>query len=222
MAKLNMLSRVLPLAILTLASSSLFAQDSRTAPQQSVTVSSPIIHPAQLPGESVLYTNLGSSTDTYNDGTGWTISGPDSELGFSQAIGQPYTPTANSTLHGIQVAFQWAGGGTNNGAVAVFSDDAGLPGKPLKVWNVSNLPTFGTCCDLVTVKDAAGLKLAAGTQYWVVVGTDKSSETAYDVWDFTWNGSTGTVAYEGNESTGGAWSSFDGNQAAMAIYGSTP
>ncbi|MFZ0285319.1 MAG: choice-of-anchor R domain-containing protein, partial [Terriglobales bacterium] len=207
-------------AILALAGSSLFAQDART-PLMSVTKGSPNIHPSQayFPGLVKLYTNLGSKTDTYTDNTGWTISGPDSIIGSSQAIAQPYTPSADATIEGIQVAAQWAGSGTNEGAVAVFSDKNGLPGKPLKVWNVKNLPTFGTCCDLVTVKDPAGLKVNAGTQYWVVVGTDTASETAWDVWDFTWNESTGTVAYEGNDSTGGLWMTFDGTQSAMAIYG---
>jgi len=213
------------LAILTLAGSNLFAQNAKT-PQMSVTKSSPVIHPSQasLPPFITLYSNLGTKTDTYTDNSGWTISGPDSVLGFSQAIAIPWTPSANSTIQGLQVAFEWSGvqGGTNNGAVAVFSDNAGLPGNPLKVWNPSGLPTFGTCCDLVTVIDRAGIKVSAGTQYWIAVGTDKASETAYDVWDFTWNEIQGTVAFEGNMSTNGVWETFTGTLPAFAIYGTTP
>ena len=226
MVRTKMSLSVLCLAILALVSSNLFAQNAQNAktPQMSVTVGSPIIHPADAPppGVKVLYSNLGSKTDTYTDSSGWTISGPDSELGFSQAIGIPWTPTTNSTIQGLQVALQWAGGGTNNGAVAVFSDASGLPGSPLKFWNPANLPSFGTCCALVTVRAVAGVKVTAGTQYWIVVGTDFPSETAFDVWDFTWNEISGTVAFEGNTSTNGVWETFTGTLPAFAIYGSTP
>jgi hypothetical protein len=226
MVRTNLLFQSLCLGILTLASSNLVAENPQNAksPQVSVTVGSPVIHPsnAPIPGVQVLYSNLGSKTDTYTDGSGWTISGPDSVLGFSQAIAIPWTPTTNSTIQGLQVAMQWAGDGTNNGAVAVFSDDNGLPGKPLKVWNPSNLPTFGTCCALVTVEDKSGIKAAAGTQYWIAVGTDNGSTTAYDVWDFTWNEITGTVAFEGNVSTNGVWETFTGTLPAFAIYGTSP
>lgn len=215
-------SMLLCIGLLTLTGS-LVAQDAKAGPQEAITKGSNIIRQADAPppGVSVLYSNLGSKTDTYYDSEGWTIAGPESELGFSQNIAEPYTPTANSTIKGLQVAAQWAGGGTDNVAVALLADSNGAPGSVIKVWNVSNLPTFGTCCGLVTVVDKAGIPVTAGTQYWIAVGTDKASVTAFDVWDYTYNLSSGTFAYEGTN-TSNVWEVTSGTQSAFAVYGTTP
>ncbi len=209
--------------LLTLACGVMMAQDAKLFPHQSITTGSNIVHQSDAPpaGYITLYSNLGSKSDTYYESQGWTIAGPTSELGFSQNIASPYTPSANSTIQGLQVAVTYAGGGTDAAAVAIFTDANGLPGKPLKVWNPTNLPTFGDCCSLVTVIDKAGVKVAAGTQYWIVVGTDALSTTSFDVWDFTWNQIQGTVAFAGS-GNGNVWQTFTGTVPAYAIYGNTP
>jgi hypothetical protein len=203
-------------------SASLFAADGKTIAHQSIAKGSNIVHqaPAPPPGVKVLYSNLGPKTDSYNEGQGWTIAGPQSVLGFDQAIAQPYTPSANSTIEGLQLGLGYVEGG-NSFAVAVFTDEGGLPGKPIKVWNAQNAGVFGTCCTLVTLADKAGIPVTAGTQYWVVVGWDSSSETLYGVWDQTYNNSQGTVAFAATGNSN-VWETFTGTQSAYAIYGSTP
>jgi|GEM_PF-6930390 hypothetical protein len=207
------------IALLTLASS-LFAAEVK--PHQSITKGSNIVHqaPAPPPGVSVLYSNLGPKNNAYNGNQGWTIAGPQSALGFDQAIAQPYTPAADSTIQGLQLGLGYVEG-ANTFAVAIFTDASGLPGKPIKVWNATNIANFGTCCTLATVVDKAGIKVTAGTQYWVVVGWDNASETLYGVWDQTYNGSQGTVAFA-STGNGNVWETFTGTQSAYAIYGTTP
>jgi len=209
------------LGILALASSVMMAQDSKL-PHQSITKKSNIIHeaPAPPPGIVTLYTNLGPTGDTYDGGQGWTISGPDSVLGFDQAIAQPYTPTANSTIKGVQLGLGYVEGGDDFG-VAIYSDANGLPGNPIQEWVPQVGGTFGTCCTLDTVTDKDGTKVTAGTQYWIVVGWSNTNLTLYGVWDFTYNQSQGTVAFAASDNAN-KWKTFSGTQTAYAIYGTTP
>ena len=221
MVKTRVLPATLCLAALALASTSLFAQDNKVAPPVTIVEGSPIIHKAEAPPPGVikLYSNLGTGSDVYYSSEGWTISGLESIIGAQQAIGLAYTPSADSTIEGVQVGVGYVTG-ANTVAVAIFSDENDAPGKPLKVWNPINLPTFGTCCTLVTVKDAAGIKVAAGTQYWLVVGTDTESETTWDAWNFSYNQVSGTISVYTSGS--GVWTTQTTTLPAAAIYGSTP
>jgi hypothetical protein len=221
MVKTRVLPATLCLAALALASTSLFAQDNKVAPPVTIVEGSPIIHKAEAPppGAKVLYSNLGTGSDVYYSSEGWTISGPDSVIGTQYAAALAYTPSADSTIEGAQVGVGYVTG-ADTVAVAIFSDENGAPGKPLKVWNPVNLPTFGTCCTLVTVKDAAGIKVAAGTQYWLVVGTDAASETSWDAWNFNYNQVSGTMSFY--STSNGSWSTQNTTLGAAAIYGSTP
>ncbi len=221
-------SRVLPttlcLAILALAGSNLFAQDNKLAPLGAVTERSSVIHTATAPapGAKVLFSNLGSKTDAYDGSDGWLIAGPDNSYDDeSQAIANPFTLSARSTIQGIQIALTYYGYGANSSYVAIFTDESGLPGKLLKAWAVANLPTFGDCCTLITIKDAAGVKVTGATQYWLVAGTYGSDENdTVNVWNFTYNDADGPIAYEGS-ATGGVWTLYtEGSDNAFALYGS--
>lgn len=215
--RIRILISVIGLTILILATNNLFAQKA----QMTVTEGSPFIQLADPPpaGYVTLFSNLGPQGDLYNDGSGWAISGPDSSYGYYQNIAVAYAPTVNSTIQGLQVAFEYYGPGTNAGAVAILADEDGLPGRVLKVWNVVNLPKYGTCCRLVTVTDSAGIPVPAGTQVWIALGTDKQSETAYDSWDWTYNDlAQGPYAFQATNSNG-KWVLDNGNLPAYAIYG---
>jgi len=222
MIKTRVLLPAIGLAILTLAGSNLFAQD---APQMTLAERSPFTQLADAPpsGYVTLFSNLGPSNDAYDDEQGWAITGPDSNAVFGyQNIAVPYTPTSNSTILGLQVALLYYGSGTNAGAIAILSDSNGLPGNLIKFWNVSNLPKIGTCCKLVTVTDPAGINVTAGTQYWIAVGTDKPSDTAYDSWDWTYKDlDQGPYAFQGTN-TQGMWEPDTGQLPAYAIYGTVP
>jgi hypothetical protein len=218
MIKTRVLLPAVGLAILTLAGSKLFAQGPA---QITLTERSPIIQLADAPppGYATLYSNLGPANDSYDDEVGWAITGPDGNA-FWQNIAIPYTPTANSTIQGLQVALEYYGEGINAGAISILSDNDGLPGKVLKSWDVSNLPKFGTCCKLVTVTVPAGIQVTAGTQVWIAVGTDKASDSAYDSWEQTYKLLVkGPYAWQGSNSNG-KWTYIDnGATPAFAIYG---
>jgi hypothetical protein len=204
------------LAILTLASGNLFAQKA----QITVTKPSAFVELANTPppGLATLFSNLGPQGDLYSDDLGWAVTGPDNSLYGWQNVAMPYTPTADATVQAIQVAFEYYGPGTNGGAVSFMSDIGGLPGKVLKAWSVSNLPKYGTCCRLVTLKDATGINMTAGTQYWIALGTDKGSASADDSWDWTYNAlAQGPFAFESGSTNG--WAHDSGNLTAFAIYG---
>ena len=217
-------SILLSIGVLTLASGLLAAKGVKLSPQMAISKGSPVVHlkDAPPPGLIVLYSNLGSKSDAYDDTGGWLIEGPNNPVTLnSQAIANPYVPTADSTVKGIQIALGYLGAGTNNATVAIFTDNGGLPGKMLGHLDVNNLPTFGTCCALVTIRDPKGFKVKAGTTYWLVAGTDKASNTAYDAWAYTWNDSQGPIAFEGT-ATNNVWTAFTGSVNAYAIYGTTP
>lgn len=163
-----------------------------------------------------IFSNLGSSSDAYSSGTGWLILGSASAYGESEEVGMPFTPKAKASLMQIQVAFQYYSSGTNAGVVALYSDSAGLPGKAMKSWDVSNLATFPGCCTLVTVKAKKPIKLKKGTQYWVVEATDSKSADSEDVWNYTYNSVTGNFAYN---LAGAGWTSYNSYLSGFGVFG---
>jgi hypothetical protein len=140
-----------------------------------------------------IYSNLGSKTDAYDDSTGLTVNGP-AASGGEQWVAVPFTPKNNAEVTKIEVAVQYDQG-TNGVTISLYTDKSGLPGKPLHTWNLTNLPTFGTCCTLDVAKDAKGLNVKKGTQYWIVASTNKSTENASDAWDVNYKDASGTFAY---------------------------
>ncbi len=201
-----------------------FRAGQQTGPLGAVTERSNVVHTATPPPPSVkvLFSTLGSKSDAYDGSNGWLIAGPTNSYDDeNQAIANPFTLSANSTIQGIQIALTYYGYGENSSYVAIFSDASGLPGTLLKAWKVSNLPTFGDCCTLPTIRDAAGFKVSGGVQYWLVAGTNGTSENGtVDVWNYTYNDSQGAIAFE-NAGTGNAWTAYTGNNA-FALYGTTP
>lgn len=218
---------LLCLAVLPLACMTLLAQDANDhgvivfqgKPTWAWTMRpSTIVRPAVIPDATKLYTiysNLGSKTDTYDDTTGAYVSGPGSSHG-QQWVALPFTPKSNAEVTEIEVAVGHYTG-TNGATISLNADKSGLPGKAVHTWNLTNLPTFGTCCKLDVVKDAPGLKVKKGTQYWIVASTNKSTESTEDVWDRTWNDSTGEAAFN----TGSGWQLYQGGQHiyAFAVFG---
>jgi len=139
-------------------------------------------------GLTTILDNLGVK---YPDGvywccTGGTIWGPDESLTnpsitFWDAVA--FTPSTSLSVTKISVAVGWVNYGEtySDFILSLNNDNNNTPGTVIKQWTVKNLPTFGSCCTVDTKGDA-GLPVTAGTQYWVVVSTQKKS----DVWA-AWN-----------------------------------
>jgi hypothetical protein len=89
-----------------------------------------------------------------------------------------FTPSANHTVTKVEVAVGFVEG-TNGLVLGLYSDASGVPGKAIKTWALSSLPTFGSCCTVEARTDAAGISVTAGTQYWIVLKTNKKETTTW-------------------------------------------
>jgi hypothetical protein len=153
------------------------------------------------PKLKTIYSNLGTGSSAYNCCVGWTISATGSVVGSENWVANAFTPAANATIVQIDLGVGYVTG-TNSVEVAIATDNGGKPGRFLDNWDLGNLPTFGTCCTLITVKDGdEGIAVKANTQYWLVVKTDaKKSPDTWNAWNLD-NSATGQLA----NNTGTGW-----------------
>ena len=114
--------------------------------------------------------------------TGYNIMGPSSGVG-EQWMAAAFTVHANHTATKITVAVGYSQGTINGAVLGLKDDNNGIPGTWLKSWTLSGLPTFGTCCALVSGSDTSGIPLIAGQQYWVVLKTNASQLDTVDAWN---------------------------------------
>jgi hypothetical protein len=195
------------------------------APQIALSPRSQVIQPANGPDPGLIkiHSNLGSKKDAYDDGISWDITGPGNLHWGVGYLAMPFTPKVNSVAMEVLIALGYIGGGSNSGTIAIFTDAAGVPGKALQTWVGYNFPPAGDCCQLVAFKNAHGIPLQGGTQYWIVAATGSAntgwgSQQAQYQWDFAWNDLQGKVAFL-NGNTNGEWLAFKDNLAAFAVYG---
>jgi hypothetical protein len=170
-----------------------------------------VVHPA---GTKTIFSNLGPSTNAYYDGNGWLVCGPSSSLDESQWIGLPFIPAQNSTVTKISVSVGYDGSGANQFILSLNNDSSGSVGTVIEQKTMKNLPTFGTCCTLVTWKLKTPQPVTAGTQYWVVASTptsgtgdDTLAAWAFSIYDwFDYNiesgGWTGSFGFTGIPAAG--------------------
>jgi hypothetical protein len=205
------------LFVLTLASGVLLAQSSDLKVAHT-THSGPITPSAKpSPKLTTIFSNLGpTSTNAYNDTTGYYVLGPDNSVGLpEQGIGVPFIPAANAHVEQLQVAVGWESG-TSLVNVGLYSDNAGVVGTLLSTGHASTIPVFGTCCQLVTV-NIKSTAVTAGTQYWIVVTSDDTKAP-----DFTGVFAASNLAIIGGDVGLAGWFSFTTNTPAAAARGSVP
>ena len=174
------------------------------------------VPPQAVPaGLTLIYNNLYTQTDLYDDTSGWSIAGP-AAYGYSFFSGIPFTPRSNSHVLQARAAVHYFSG-ANQVDLSIYSDAGGVPGALLAgPVTVTNLPNGGTCCALA-VADFTPLTVTAGTQYWLVVdtpltgtGSDFSGE-----WDMV--ARIVPIAFNGN---GFGWSAGTANDLpAGAVLG---
>jgi hypothetical protein len=115
----------------------------------------------------------------------------------------------------LQVAVGWISG-TKLVDVGLYSDNAGVVGTALATGHSTHLPTFGSCCQLVTV-NIASTAVTAGTQYWIVANSDDTNgPDLAAVWQSSNDANTG-----GDVALGG-WFTFSNNLPAAAAKGTVP
>lgn len=180
--------------------------------------SAPIVaRQPQLPlGTTEIYSTFNTDVDNaYDCCGGWTVSAVGSILGFQQDVAMPFTPAADGTVRAIHAAVGWVTG-TNGVAISLNADAGGVPGAALKKGSVTGLPVFGNCC--VTASIIGGAPVTAGTQYWVVVRTNKQSADTWNAWNYNNIGLAGTFAFN----TGIGWQLSSSSLSAFNVVGRAP
>lgn len=169
----------------------------------------------------VIFSNLKTKTDLYNDIEGNVVSGPNSTMYGLEFLGMPFTPKLNSHVSEVRVAVQYLGSGANQVNLSVYSDSGGAPGTLLAgPVTVNALSAFGTCCTLA-VADFSPTAVTAGTRYWVTADTP-STGTGSDftgVWDWV-----ATPTFLQARDKGAGWVPFEGSPAESAgeVLGTVP
>jgi hypothetical protein len=122
-----------------------FAQDEPSSPGvvQSTEDSSIRVPTIENPvGLTVIYSNLGSSTNAYNGIIGFQVAGPASNVGkWFDAF--PFVPKSNAHVSQISIPIQYTSG-ANRVNVSLHSNAGGVPGAILSGPHVfKNLPASG-------------------------------------------------------------------------------
>ena len=212
------------LFLMMLSTSLLFAQAKHNGRTTTTKEKSAIHVPSQdePAGLKKIYSNLGKSkTDRFLDTNGWTIAGPNAGIGVTQYIGMPFTPKVNAHVTQTQLAVEWVQG-DNQVNVSLYGDAGGVPGTKLTgPVTVTNLGTFGTCCQLA-VANLTSTAVTAGTQYWVVVD-EPSTGAGSNTWA-AWAFVPTLFPFAFFNPANGGWLAADGAsaEAAGAVYGTTP
>jgi hypothetical protein len=117
-----------------------------------------------------IFSNLGPPTSAYV-GSGFTLSGPLSALGYKTFMAIAFSSAANAHVREVRAAVQYSGSGANQVNLSLYSDNGGVPGTLMAgPVTVTNLPSFFTCCTLAVAKFPA-VPITAGVRYWVVADT---------------------------------------------------
>src|SRR5579871_4411731 len=91
------------------------------------------------PKKAVIFDSIGSGG--YNCCSGWTISGPSSQIGEQIWSADQITPTANGKITSVVAGVGYVTG-NNSVELAIYADSSGVPGKMLWSADVSSLPVF--------------------------------------------------------------------------------
>jgi hypothetical protein len=166
------------------------------------------------PHKSVIFTTLGAG-NAYNPNNGWTIADPGT-VGFEQWFAFPITPAADATVTQIVEAIGYVAG-TNSVTIALMTDNGGVPGDVLQSKTVTNLDTFGNCCNVAVDKLKTGVPVKAGTTYWVAaILPKKKQNTTWDAWNLSTEDQDVVPAAFYNGTT---WVQTSANYSAFAVYG---
>jgi PEP-CTERM motif len=170
--------------------------------------------------QDTLYSNLGTGSDVYQAGSGWTVSGTGT-IGTSFTAANEFTAMASGSISQIDLGVGYAAG-TNSFYAALFTVGSdGNPGTQIDRWdNLSSSQPFGGCCGLVSITGITGVSLTAGESYFLVLGPENLSDTTFEAWNFS-NSATGLDLF--STDGGSTWTSNGPNapQGAFDILGSS-
>lgn len=201
-----------------------FSPDGKTV--RVINPPAPVAGPQNSPTVTTIASNFSRyPLATYFSIWGNTVAQGGSNFPFQTWVGVAFTPTVNATVRRIQVSAGRQSSGTNGFEVNLYSDASGVPGTVLGTVHVSNLPTYGQCCQVATANFTTGIPVTAGTQYWVVVSTTAQDTDIY-AWPFNSTDMSnhpaaswclGSSTYCGSNS--GVWVPYSYVQLGFAVFG---
>jgi len=174
--------------------------------------------PAHDPKAKEIFSNVGVlyPKGLYFCCYGNTISGTDSVIGAQYWVAEEFIPANDAKLTEIDVGVGYVTG-TNQVTIDLYDDNGGAPGNLIKKNTVTGLGTFGACCTLAVAK-VKGVKVTAGTPYWVAVTTEDANDT-WDAWNFNSTNQIDPQPIAVNDGAG--WVAAGGEVPApsFAVYG---
>lgn len=174
--------------------------------------------PPHMNGTHVIYSNIAVKypRGLYFCCAGATVAGPSSALNMQDWAAIQFTPSGDATVTEIDVPVQQiAGTATVN--FGLYADDGGLPGKLLLQFQATGFGLTGSCCNLAVGKTRKGVRVNAGTPYWVALTTDSSAPDAFANWPTNSSDIIDLLPTAVNQGSG--WTSFPYNAMAFAVYG---
>ena len=174
-------------------------------------------------GLVTIFSNIGKvyPLGTYFCCESYSITGPKASGRLPEYwLAVAFTPAADRVVTMVEVAVSLLDG-ADHLVLSLNNDANGLPGASLKSWHLRSLPAVGSCCALGVGKDRAGIPVAAGTQYWIVLSTVGANSDTYAGWNVEDVDQVDTynvpVAYYCSDDMGGSC----GNNDAWTLDGST-
>jgi hypothetical protein len=122
-------------------------------------------------------TTISGDLSTYPYGTyfccfGYTVAGGGGGFPFQAWEAVAFTPASDATVTEIEAAVGSFETSNPGFSLSLYTDENGVPGTSLKTFHIASAPVYGDCCTVDTAKDATGIAVTAGTQYWIVASTD--------------------------------------------------
>lgn len=152
-----------------------------------------------------LYNNLGPAGNVYQPSLGWTVSGTAGTGGTSFTQANEFTAMASGSISEIDIGIGWVLHPGDSFYAALFTDNGGLPGTQLGMWNnLTSNQEFGGCCGLVSITGISGISLTAGQNYFLVLGPTDFNEDGWLAWNLS-NNATGLDLF--STDNGQTWNS---------------
>jgi hypothetical protein len=137
---------------------------------------------ASAQATTVYFSDFGPG-NSYDGGSGWTVSTAASTINDDITSGMQFTAAASGSVDTIDIALSVAGG-SGAADIDLWTDASGAFGTLLGSWHVIAAPAFGSSNNSpITISGITGVTLTAGTGYWL------NATATGDTWG-AWNSNT--------------------------------
>jgi hypothetical protein len=157
---------------------------------------------------SVIYSNLGSGSTTYQPCCYFSFGAGDTDYMLFTA-----TTTADVSQIDAALAYVSLGTGPNQATVSLYTDSSNSPGAVLGSWTITSLPAYSsTVGPLSSTSVSPGLLLTAGVSYFLSATAPSSLQGA---WYYNGPGGSGTYYFNNGTMLG----PFTSTLAAFDVLG---